>query len=278
MGRIEKALSKVRSTKAAESGSARGRNDNPLALTGNFDNATESIDFSRLPNMVPNKDSLVKNRIVAAQTDAPSRSVYKMLRTRVLQRLRSAQWNVIGVTGTGPGEGKTITAVNLAFSLAQDVNHRVVLVDLDLRRPSIHSYLGIKPPKDLTDFLKNSVPLGKILVRPDEDRLAVMTNQITYRDSSEMLSSPDLARLIHILKNLGPKTITILDLPPVLAGDDVLALSPLIDALLMVVAQGKCRREDLMETQELLKEVEVLGVVLNQSSDKSAKSGYYGYY
>ena len=278
MGQIDKALAKVRAGHQVKRTVKSDKVDHPLALTGNFDNSIETVDFDKLPKVAADEDALSENRIVAAQADAPARSVYKVLRTRVLQRLRSSKWNVIGVTGSGPNEGKTITAINLAYSLARDVNHRVVLVDLDLRRPSLHNYLGIAPRKDLNNYLNGSATLGEILVRPNEDRLAILTNQSSHADSSELLSSPELAKMIHTLRNLGPKTITIVDLPPVLAGDDVLAFSPLIDAILLVVAQGQCRRESLVEAQELLKDFEILGAILNRSREKTAGSGYYGYY
>ena len=87
-----------------------------------------------------------------------------------------------------------------------------------------------------------------------------------------------MLNFVRQLKSLGKKTITILDLPPVLAGDDVIAFAPLIDALLLVVGQATCRREDLVETRELLKEAELLGVILNRAKEKSAASGYYDYY
>jgi protein-tyrosine kinase len=272
MGRIEKALSKV-----AKESSSHDK-DSPVPISGSVDAAADDIDFSKLPNLTPDQECLIKNRIVAAQPDAPARAVYKVLRTRVLQRLRTSNWNVLGVSGTGPGEGKTMTAINLAYSLAQNVNHRVILVDLDLRRPSIHSYLGIAPKHDLTKFLNGSEKLADILVRPGESRLAILTNQTTFRDSSEVLSSPKLVSMIHQLRNLGPKTITVIDLPPILAGDDVLAFSPLIDALLLVVAQGTCRRDHLVQVQELLHDTAILGAVLNRSREKSATSGYYEYY
>jgi protein-tyrosine kinase len=272
MGRIEKALKKGNRT------TSRRKKDGPVPITGSIDNATESIDFSRLPNVIPDEELLVANRIVAAQPDAPERSVYKVLRTRVLQRMRAAQWNVIGVTGSGPGEGKTLTAINLAYSLAQDVNHSVILIDLDLRRPSIHTVLGLEPKKDLSDFLDGSAKLEEILVRPGEDRLAIMTNQATHRDSSEILSSPEIGWLTGQLRNLGPKTITIFDLPPVLAGDDVIAFAPLLDALLLVVGQGTCRRDALVETHELLQDANILGVILNNSREQKTKSEYYDYY
>lgn len=278
MGRIAKELSMARDKKGPEKPSAVKASDAPTAITDSGDASSEEIDFSSLQNLIPDEESLIKNRIVAAQPDAPERSMYKVLRTRVLQRLRASQWNVIGITGTGPGEGKTVTAINLAYSLAQDVNHKVILVDLDLRRPSVHTYLGIEPEYDLSNYLRGSNDLDEILVRPDENRLAVLTNQTTYKDSSEVLSSPELGALVQRLRNLGPKTITIFDLPPALAGDDVLAFSPLIDAILLVVAEGTCRREYLAETNELLKDTNILGAILNKSREKTPSGGYYDYY
>jgi Mrp family chromosome partitioning ATPase len=185
---------------------------------------------------------------------------------------------VIGITAASPGEGKTLTAINFAYSLAQDVNHQVVLLDLDLRRPSVHEYLGISPPKDLFDLLDGSAKLEEVLVCPNANRMAVITCQTRIRDSSEVLSSPEMASIIHQLKGLGQNTITVVDLPPALAGDDVIAFSPLVDALMLVVAEGRCQRDDLRAAEELLCDYEILGVVLNQSREKSAAAGYYGNY
>ncbi len=277
MGRIAKELSKARTNKSRKKRSKRDQEDAPTPI--NEGTAVgDAIDFSALPSMSPDTEVLAANRIVAASEDAPQRSLYKVLRTRVLQRLRAAHWNVIGVSGSGPGEGKTVTAINLAYSLAQDVNHQVILVDLDLRRPSVHSYLGMEPRYDLSSYLDGSKELDEILVRPNESRLAVMTNQTTYRDSSEVLSSPELGALVQRLRNLGPNTITIVDLPPALASDDVLAFSPIIDAILLVVAEGTCRREFLAETHELLKDTNILGAILNKSREKTPSGGYYDYY
>jgi len=277
MGRIAKELSKARTSKSRKKRLKRDQEDAPTPI--NEGTAIgDAIDFSALPSMSPDAEVLAANRIVAASEDAPQRSLYKVLRTRVLQRLRAAHWNVIGVSGSGPGEGKTVTAINLAYSLAQDVNHQVILVDLDLRRPSVHSYLGMEPRYDLSSYLDGSKELDEILIRPNESRLAVMTNQTTYRDSSEVLSSPELGALVQRLRNLGPNTITIFDLPPALASDDVLAFSPIIDAILLVVAEGTCRREFLAETHELLKDTNILGAILNKSREKTPSGGYYDYY
>lgn len=277
MGRIEKALRRSREDHLNK----RTSPDNEMSavsIADGIEAANYSIDVSRLPIMVPDDEALEKYRVVAALKDDPQRGAYKVLRTRILQRLRASQFNVIGITGPGPGEGKTLTAINLAYSLAQDVNHQVILADLDLRRPSIHEYLGMSPKNDLSNLLDGSARLEEVLVCPNANRLAVMTCQTPHRDSSDILSSPEMLNFVHQLKSLGRKTITILDLPPVLAGDDVIAFAPLIDALLLVVGQATCRREDLVETRELLKEAELLGVILNRAKEKSAASGYYDYY
>lgn len=268
MGRIEEAIKQAGREKP-------GRSAVPISEAIEPEH---NIDFTKLPVVVPDDDCLAKYRVVAALKDAPERTAYKVLRTRVLQRLRASQFNAIGVTGAGPGEGKTLTAINFAYTLAQDVNHQVILLDLDLRRPSVHEYLGISPPRDLSDVLSGSAKLEDALVCPNINRLAVLTCQEPIRDSSETLSSPEMASIIHQVKTLGQRTITVIDLPPVLASDDVIAFSPIVDALLLVVGQGRCRREDLRETQELLRESEVLGVVLNRSREKSAAVGYYDYY
>ena len=277
MGRIEKALRKTRENKS-RSGHTPDSARSAVPIAESMDRSAQAIDISKLPIVVPDDDCLEKYRVVAAQHDAPERTAYKVLRTRLLQRIRASQYNIIGITGPGPGEGKTLTAINLAYSLAKDVTHQVILVDLDLRRPSLHDYLGLTSRFELTDVLSGSTKLEDALVCPNANRLAVLTSTTVQRDSSEILSSPEMIGIIQRLKSFGQKTITILDLPPVLASDDVIAFSPLADALLLVVGEGRCRREDLREALELLKETEILGVVLNHSQEKSAASGYYDYY
>lgn len=273
MGRIQKALRKSR-----EAATGTSTLDDTNNFRASLAKPSWTIPFEKLPIKVPDEKSLEKFRVVSALKDAPERTAYKVLRTRILQRLRASQYNVIGVTGAGPEEGKTLTAINLAYSLAQDVNHQVILIDLDLRRPSVHQYLGISPQYDLADVLDGSKELEEALICPNANRLAVLTNQKAQRESSEVLSSPEMAALISELKNLGQKVITVIDLPPVLASDDVIAISPLVDSLLLVVGQGRCRRNDLKATQELIKDFELLGVVLNHSTEKSAATGYYDYY
>ena len=282
MGRIEKALARAREQRQKGPGPAAAGTEvrsvahaHPAPLKG----PKRPTQVTRLPN-VRHVDLdlalLAENRIVYAMHDSAATAAYKILRTRVLQRMRTNNWNALAITGTAPGEGKTLTAINLAISLAGEVNQIVYLVDLDLRRPSIHRYLGFEPQYGLSDYLQNNTPLSEILVNPGIDRLVILPNDKHFENSSEMLSSPRALELVQELKAHDPSRLVLFDMPPLLSSDDMIAFSPYVDALLLVVSEGKTTRDDVLRARELLHDVNVVGTVLNHSLDIA--SGYaYGY-
>jgi Mrp family chromosome partitioning ATPase len=230
------------------------------------------LDRLRSVRVAPNY--LAEHRIVTDEVSGPS-AAYKMLRTRVLQRMRRNGWKTLAVTGTCPNEGKSLTAINLSIGLARDHGTSVVLTDFDLRKPSLHRHLGVRPSYTIHDYLRGAASLDKVAVRPGMDRLAVILNDRPVPDSSEMLSSPLAANLVEAVK-AGPDRIAVFDLPPVLASDDMLAFCPLVDAVLMVVAPGTTRRSDLTTAMDLIEDKNLLGIVLNRSSEDVAPYYYYG--
>ena len=235
----------------------------------------EPVDFAELTTVKLNPAILNAHRVVAG-TDQPAAMSYKMLRTRIMQRMRANGWSTLVVTGTCPNEGKSLTAVNLSLSMARDVNASVVLVDLDLRQPSLYRSLGLSPQYGLNDCLERDIPLQQTLVRPvGHKRLSLLLNQKSYLDSSEQLSSPKMMRLIQQLR-AGPGRIVVFDMPPILATDDMLAFSPLVDAVLLVISQGTTKQEDLVVAKQMLEETNVIGTVLNRSTDDQSPY-YYGY-
>ncbi len=212
--------------------------------------------------------------ILSDHQDEHVRSAYKMLRTRTLQRMRQNDWHVIGVTSPLQGDGKSLTSVNLALSLARDVTLSVILVELDLRRPTICKQLGVDPINGLSDYLDGTAKLDEVLFRPEgTERFAILPNTEVYENSSETLSSPAVATLIDELRGSDPGRVIICDLPPYLATDDVLAFAPLADAFLVVVSEGTTSRDVLEKGLDILQELPLLGVVLNRSED--ATTGYY---
>lgn len=222
---------------------------------------------------------LERNKVLPRINDKTALRAYKILRTRVLRRLEANQWRRLAVTGVTVGEGKTLTALNLAIALAQDVNTWVFLVDLDLQRPKVASYLGLSGlngEKGLSDYLAGEATVDEIIYSPNIERFSVIPNFQPMAQSSELLTSPRMLDLMHALENEAPRRVIVVDMPPVLASDDVLAFSPQLDALLLVVGEGATSRDSLRSAKEVLTEMNLLGVVLNRSADRDDKA-YYSY-
>ena len=199
---------------------------------------------------------------------------YKLLRTRVLRRLGANNWTTLGITGTAAGEGKTLTAINLALALAQDVNTWVFLVDLDLQRPQVGAYLGMSYEHGLSDYLTGQAQLEQIVYDVGIKRLAVVPNATAVEHSSELLRAPQMTDFVAALVEQAPRRIIVFDMPPLLVSDDVLAFAPSVDSFLLVVSQGQTARRTLANAQEVLSEINLMGVVLNRSTER-ADSPYY---
>lgn len=221
--------------------------------------------------------ALERSRTISGKRGDMLTDLYKLLRTQVMQRMQENKWRTLAVTGPRDGIGKTLTAANLAISIAGGVNHSVALLDLDLRRPSVHNMFDYRPAFAIADYLAKSVPLDDIVFCPGVERLTVIPGKNAVEHSSELLSSPAMRRLLDQLLQADASRILLCDLPPVLVGDDVLAFSPFVDAFLLVVEEAKTTREDLTRTLELLGKTNVLGTVLNKSQD-ILKSEYYSNY
>jgi Mrp family chromosome partitioning ATPase len=277
MRNLDKGLSKARAGSVPlRAVSLGGAIDAPALPLEQAAQPTElrPLDFTRLQPVELDQDVLSANRVVTDEVSGAS-AAYKMLRTRVLQRMRRNGWKTIAVTGTCPEEGKSLTAINLSINLARDVGTSVVLVDMDLRKPSINRHLGISWRYGAGDFLRGSVSLQKVAVNPGIDRLAVVLGERPFQNSSEMISSPRTAELVEQVKH-GDGRIAVFDMPPILASDDMLAFSPLVDCVLLVLAQGKTQQADLTAARDMLQNMNVVGVVLNQCSEEVAPYYYYG--
>jgi Mrp family chromosome partitioning ATPase len=238
------------------------------------DSEVPVIHIETLRNVRLNSALLHENRICVDTPMSAAGPAYKVLRTRLLQSMRSNRWSTLGITSTAPSEGKTLTAINLAMSLARDVNTTTILADFDLRKPSIAKYLGVLPEHTIAEVLDGVVPLEQLLVRPGLDRLGLLLNSVPVENSSELLASPSMAKLVRRLR-AGPDRIVIYDLPPVLAGDDVLAFAPHVDALLLVLSEGVTTREGLAAAKELITEFNLIGTVLNRSVESATNHYYY---
>ncbi|HEU4684720.1 MAG TPA: CpsD/CapB family tyrosine-protein kinase [Nitrospira sp.] len=215
--------------------------------------------------------TLRRKRVMAAYERGPFVDAYKILRTQVMHRLRENGWNVVGVTSPGHGEGKTLTAVNLAVSLAMEATQTVLLVDSDLRSPGIHEVFGLQDYPGLADYLLDDKPVEDLLVHPGIGRCVILPAGRATPNSTEVLTSPKMLALVEEFKHRYPSRVVIFDLPPLLHTADVIAFSPYTDALLMVVEEGRTTAEELQRALSLVKDSRrVLGTVLNKAGRSAA--------
>ena len=207
-------------------------------------------------------------RILEPGAPGPAGAAYKMLRTQVLRRLDSISANTLAILSASNGEGKTLTAINLAVAIAADTGRTALLVDLDLRNPGIHRRLGFEPTVGIEECLQERRPVFEAMVKiAGYDRLTVLPARTRVEQSSELISAQRTGELVQELRSRYFNRVLIFDLPPVLLADDALAFSRFVEAGLFVVAEGKTERQGLARGLALLDRLPIIGTVLNRSQE-----------
>jgi protein-tyrosine kinase len=232
--------------------------------------------LSRSVELVP--ETVLDNRCVAFSTPSPELESYRLLRTRIMGRCQADGGNTLMVTSAIPGEGKTLTAVNLAMTFAREFSQTVLLVDCDLRQQKVHKVLGYDSYKGLADFFIDAEPLSNLIVWPGIEKLTVISGSRTLDAGSEYLGSPGMKALVEEMKNRYPDRFIIFDVPPLLTVADSLALVPSIDYILMVVRADHTPAGEIEKALKMLPREKVLGTVLNRAkaAPKSYYEGYFG--
>lgn len=277
MERLKQALEKAQQDRCEAPSQEPRHRARPrlIAVNSTPEPAEEPVVYQQTRTLPWDVERLTEHRALTEKTDPAIANAWKLLRTHVLQRLRVNDWNTLAITSTDQNNGKTLTAVNLAISLAMDVNQTVLLVDLDLRRPSVRQYFTDEPLSGISDYLDGEKSIAEILFNPGAERLTILPGRRSYVQSSEMLAAPAMVRLINELKTRYPDRYVLIDMPPVNTLDDVIAFSPHWDAVMLVVEEAKTTQDALRRAYDLLKERHILGTVLNKSRDPTANLGYY---
>ena len=217
--------------------------------------------------------------IVALEEESPASEQYKILREQ-LKRLRTeAGVRTIAVTSPVKRDGKTTVAVNLAASIALEYEENVLLIDADLRAPSVHRYFKGDISPGLTDYLSSNSAAGvKSLIRATHlSGLRIIPAGKPSRFAPELLAKDRMRRMIDEIHTTLPGQTIIIDSPPVLATPDPLVLSRQVDGVIMVIRAGKTPKEYLAKALSSFSADKVLGVVLN-GADLGLGSKYYYYY
>lgn len=217
---------------------------------------------------------LERHRVIAHHKVHPASWAFDVLRTQVLQKMDENGWRTLAITSPSVESGKTVVAINLAMSIAQLTNRTSLLVDFDLRRPSVARTLGLNRAQSLNDFFDGRVGIGEALVNPGIERFVVLPTNSPVEGASEVLSSARIGHLISELRERYSDRIVIFDLPPILAADDVMTVLPRLDCVLMVVGSGVSTQNEVEESMSRLSKANLLGVVLNKD-EAPAQNAYY---
>jgi protein-tyrosine kinase len=228
----------------------------------------------RTPSL--NADPLVleRERILPAGASGEHGPAYKLLRTQALRRLDQLGANTLAVVSPSSADGKTLTAINLAIAIAASSGRTALVVDFDLRNPSVHRRFGFEPTVGVEDCLEARRPIHEALVKiAGYERLTLLPARARVEQSSELLTANRVGELVTEMRSRYTNRVILFDLPPVLQADDVLAFSQHIQAALLVVGERHTKREDVTRSLELLRDTPVIGTVLNQSRTRDMR--YY---
>lgn len=217
----------------------------------------------------------ISNRCVSLAPFAKEAEHYKVLRAKLQQKVLQQGKRTVLVTSPTPGDGKTLTVTNLAVTFAKAYNQTVLLADCDLKRQNVHNLFGIESELGIQNYLVDGVPLEKIIIWPGIEQLCFISGGPLTENSAEVLSSPRMKTLLAELKSRYDDRIVLLDAPPILSGADTLALAPIVDSIVLVVAEGKTPMKSVQQSIELLPPEKLIGIVLNREKYPSTNAYYY---
>jgi len=260
MSRIENALEKVARLQAGANETVQQE---------------EAADTAWAPTLVPKSPFIV----TITEPDSPAAEEYRKLKAAVVKlTAHEVARNAIMITSCTSGEGKSITSINLAVSLAQEMSYSALLIDADLRRPSLTEYLGISAERGLSDCLSDGTAAASAVIRTGIPKLEILPAGKSVRNPVELLSSPKMKLLVSELKRQHPNRYIIIDTPPILPFAETQIMSMLVDGVLLVVKEGVTTGQDMQDSLDLLKGTRVLGITFNEVSAPAANNRYRNYY
>lgn len=192
--------------------------------------------------------------------------------------------NLVMVTSACPGEGKSFSAINLAMSIAMERDHTVLLVDADVAKPSLLTFLGLRPGKGLMDLLLDpTLKFSDVLIKTNVEKLNIVPAGRSHPHATELLASERMSQLLNEISTRYPDRIVIFDSPPLLATTEARVLASRMGQIVMVVEAAKTSQAAVKEALSQMDKCEIVGLLLNKGSsaigeDQFTYSSYGGYY
>lgn len=252
MERIQSALAKARSAR-----------DRKLQPAGGAGKSGQANPWTEMAEVTLDPRVLASNLIVAHQPGQAA-SNFDVMRTNLLRTLRANGWSRVAITSPSPACGKSTVALNLALSLARLADTRVLLIELDLRHPSLIEKLGLAKDQNFIQSIGGGT-LDMTQIKRIGPNLALALNSRPLESPAELLSAPRTADLIDEVEQRLRPDVILFDMSPLLVSDDALAYLDQVDCALMVAAAEESRISEIEKCgAELGKRTQVLGVVLNK--------------
>lgn len=228
----------------------------------------------------PGNLSIDQHLVTLLNPKSSATEQFRKLRTSIMEHSDSNPPRCILITSSVSGEGKTVTAVNLAISLAQGVHEHVLLMDADLRKPVLHKCLGLNPVSGLSDYLTSDIELSDILVKTPVPKLTLLPAGPASDKPSELFSSVKMRNLIMEVRSRYEDRYIIIDSTPIMATSEPDILSRQVDGVILVVKAGKTPREVIQRSLLNLDRNKILGVVFNDVDFPTSgyRYGYHPYY
>ena len=202
----------------------------------------------------------------------------RMLRTKIFYPDSGEPPRSILVTSAIPGEGKSFVCANLGISIALGIEKEALLVECDMRRPSLTKFLGLENTRGLVDFLQSGTPIEQLVQKTSMPKLSLLSSGKPPKNPAELVESQKMASLIETLTKQNPDRVIIFDSPPIQAASETDVLAKRVDKVILVVRSGYARREHTKQLVELIGRDKILGVVFNAFEMSRLESKLQGYY
>jgi exopolysaccharide/PEP-CTERM locus tyrosine autokinase len=272
VGKIFKALEKLQITDDSNASVSIVAEDPSCELV----NDGEEIPLMEQDECIPGDlDSSIITHFKPHSLEAEQ---FRILKTNILFPDKGVPPRSIMITSSTPGDGKSFVASNLAVSIANSIDEYVLLMDCDLRRPSIHSRFGFSDILGLSEYLSDGCPLSSIIKKTQINKLSILPAGTPPLNPSELVSSEQMRLLLDEVKTRYDDRYIIIDSPPPYLTSEASALARQVDGIVIVVKTGKTKKEAVQDLIDTYGKNKILGVVKNFSYDRPGR-GYktYGY-
>ncbi|MCP4716044.1 MAG: hypothetical protein GY868_13085 [Deltaproteobacteria bacterium] len=263
MSKIKEALKKAKqerdgvSSPATAATRSTGNGAFEVSHTGAEKSQTRSINYAEA--------AVKKHHLITPYLESTELiERFRLLRTKILTETEQKDERTILVTSALAQEGKTFAAINLAITVAREVDQTVMLVDTNFKNPSILSHFGIKAEKGLSDYLLHDTPLSDLLVRPGIEKLVILPAGRKVEQSAELLRSIKMQKLAEEMKSRYAGRYVFFDSPAMLNSVDSIVLGQYVDKILFVVESGGVSPDEVTEALDHLDREKILGTILNK--------------